>query len=94
MLNPQSTEKLHEPINIKFEKRKVCSSFKDNIWGADLADMPLISKFTKEFRFLLCVFDIHSKYVWAVPLKDIKCITTNAFQKFEMSLIANKTKYG
>ena len=44
--------------------------------------MQLISKFTKGFRFLLCVIDIFSKYVWVVPLKDKKVITiTNAFQK-------------
>ena len=36
----------------------------------------------KEIRFLLCVTDIFSKYVWAIPLKDKKGITiTNAFQK-------------
>ena len=60
----------------------VYSRFKDNIWGADLADMQLISKFNKGFRFLLCVIDIFSKYAWVVPLKDKKGITiTNAFQK-------------
>ena len=47
-------------------------AFKDNIWGADLADMQLISKFIKGFRFLLCVIDIFSKYAWVVPLKDKK----------------------
>ena len=41
-----------------------------NIWGADLADTQLISKFNKGFSFLLCVIDIFSKYAWAVPLKD------------------------
>ena len=50
--------------------------------GADLADMRLISKFNKGFRFLLCVIDIFSKYAWVVPLKDKKDVTiTNAFQK-------------
>ena len=44
------------------KKRAVYSGFKDNIWGADLADMQLISKFNKGFRFLLCVIDIFSKY--------------------------------
>ena len=39
------------------------SSFKDNIWGADLTDMQLISKVKTGFRFLLCVIDIYSKYV-------------------------------
>ena len=50
----------------------VYSGFKDNIWGADLADMELISEFNKGFRFLLCVIDIFSKYAWVVPLKDKK----------------------
>ena len=44
--------------------------------------MQLIGKFYKEFRFLLCVLDIYSKYPWVIPLKDKKGITiTNAFQK-------------
>ena len=30
-----------------FKKRKVYSSFKDSIWGLDLADMQLISKYNK-----------------------------------------------
>ena len=58
------------------------SSFKDKIWGADLADMQLISKFNKRFTFLLCVADIFSKYAWIVPLKDKKGVSiVNTFQK-------------
>ena len=30
---------LHKPLIKKFEKRKVYSQFKDNIWGVDLADL-------------------------------------------------------
>ena len=52
--NKQLAEELHKPIIKKFKKRKVYSAFKDNIWGADLADMQLISKFNKGFSFLLC----------------------------------------
>ena len=80
--NEQLAEQLHKPIIRKFKKRTVYSRSKDNIWGADLADMQLISKFNKGFRFLLCVIDIFSKYVWVVPLKDKKGISiVNAFQK-------------
>ena len=58
------------------------SSFSDNIWGEDLADMQLLSKFNKGFRFLLCVIDIFSKYAWVIPLKDKKGISiVNAFQE-------------
>ena len=35
----QLSEELHKSIIRKFKKRGVYSSFKDNIWGADLADM-------------------------------------------------------
>ena len=56
-------------------------SFKDNICGVDLADMPLLSKFNQGFRFLLCVIDIFSKYAWVVSVKDKKGISiVNAFQ--------------
>ena len=37
-------------------------SFIGNIWGADLADVQLISKFNKGFCFLVCVSDVFSKY--------------------------------
>ena len=44
--------------------------------------MQLISKFNKEFKFLLCVIDIYSKYASGNPLKDEKGITiADAFQK-------------
>ena len=44
--------------------------------------MQLISKVNKGIRFLLCGFDIFSKYAWVIPLKDKEWITiTNAFQK-------------
>ena len=51
-------EELHKPIIREFKNRKVHSTFIDNIWGADLADMQLISKFNKGIRFFLCVIDI------------------------------------
>ena len=68
MSNKDLAEELHKPIIRKFEKRKAYSPFIDNIWGADLADMQLISKFNEGFRFLLWVTDIYSKYAWVIPL--------------------------
>ena len=70
--NYQLTNELHKPIIKKFKKRKVYSSVRDNIWGLDLADMQLLSKYNKEIKYLLCTIDIFSKYAWAVPLKDEK----------------------
>ena len=68
--NKQLANELYKPIIRKFEERKVYSTFKDNIWGIDLADMQLLRKYNKGIKFLLCVIDIFSKYAWVVPLKD------------------------
>ena len=49
-------EKLHKPIIKNFKKRKVYSSFKNNIWGVDLAGMQLISKYNKGIRYLFMCY--------------------------------------
>ena len=93
--NLQLAEELHKPIIRKFKKGKVYSEFKDNIWGADLADMQLKSKFNKGFIFLFCVIDNFSKYARVVPLKDKKGISiVNGFQKIlkESNRIQAKSK--
>ena len=74
--------KHNEQLAKELHKRTVYLRFKDKIWGADLADMQLISKFNKGFRFLLCVINSFSKYAWVVPLKDKKSVSIfDAFQK-------------
>ena len=75
MPNQQLANEIHKPIIRKFLKRKVYSSFKDNVCGTDLADMQLISKYNKGIRYLLCAIDLFSKYAWLVPLKDKKRVT-------------------
>ena len=77
----QLADELHKLIIRKLKKCKVYSSFKDNIWGADLAidkqiqqritDMQIISKCNKGIQFL-CAIHIFSKYAWVIPLKDKK----------------------
>ena len=48
------------------------SSFKDNIWGVDLADMQSLSKFNKGIKYLLCAIDLFNKYARVIPLKEKK----------------------
>ena len=76
--NSQLANELHKPIIKKFKKRKVYSSFKDNIWDVDLAGI----------RCLLFAIGLFSKYAFVVLLKDKKGATIiNAFQS-----ILNKSK--
>ena len=66
----------------KCNKRKVYSSFRDNIWGVDLADMQSLSRYNKITKYLLCAIDLFSKYSWVIPLKDKKGASiVNAFKK-------------
>ena len=52
---------LHKPIISTFKKRKVYSSFRDNVSGVDLADMKSLSKYNKGNKYLLCAIDLFSK---------------------------------
>ena len=66
----------------KSKRRKVYSSFRDNIWGAHLANMQSLSKYNKGINYLLCAIDFFSKYAWFVPIKDKKGISiVNEFKK-------------
>ena len=70
----------------------------DEIWAADLVDMQQYTKWNKDYKYLLMVIDVFSKYGWILPLKDKKGETaTKAFQtifrdrKPEYGLIKVKT---
>ena len=50
--NYQLANEHHKPIFRKFKKRKVYSSFRDNIWGVDFADLQSPSKDNKGNKYL------------------------------------------
>ena len=75
-------DELHKSVIKKFNKRKVYSQFKDNIWEVDLADMQSLSRKKKIIKYLLCAIDLYRKYAFVVLLKDKKGISiVNAFYK-------------
>ena len=58
------------------------SSYGDNIWGIDLADMQSLSKYNKGIKYLLCANDLFRKYEWVIPIKDKEGTSiVNAFKK-------------
>ena len=83
---------------------------KDNIWAADFVEMESLSTKNKNVKYLLCVIDIFTKYLWVKPLKDkIGETVLNAFIQIvnesnrkpnklwvdqEESFIINVCKYG
>ena len=87
--NYQLPNELHKPICRKFKKRKVYSSYRDNVSGVDLADMQSLSKYNKGIKYLICAIDLFSKYAWVVSIKDKKGTSiVNAFKK----IISNRSK--
>ena len=50
--NYQLAIELHKPISRNFKKRKVYSSFRNNIWGVSLADMQSLGKYNKGDQYL------------------------------------------
>ena len=71
----QLADELHKPITRNFQKRKVISNTRDDIWAADLVEMQKFSKWNKGIRYLLMVIDVFSKYGWIRSLKDKKTET-------------------
>ena len=61
--NYQLADELHKPIIRKFNKRKVYSSFRDNIWGVNVADMQSLSRYNKRIKYLLCAIDFHGLFL-------------------------------
>ena len=52
--NYQLANELHRQI-IRKIKRKIFSSFRDIIWGVDLADMQSLSKYNRGIKYFLIV---------------------------------------
>ena len=57
-------DELHKPIQMKFKKRTVFASGADAIWTADLVDMQSFLKSNKDFKYILMIIDVFSKYGW------------------------------
>ena len=92
--NYQLGNELHRKIIRKFKKRNVHSSFRDNIWGADLPDMQSLSKINKGIKYLLCVINLFSKYAWVVFIKTKEESVLLIHFKKQSQQDTNRRKYG
>ena len=65
--NYQFASELHKQVTKKFKTQKVYSSFRDNIWDADLADMQSLSKYNKGIKYycaqLICLVNTHALFL-------------------------------
>lgn len=68
-LKNQETVQLNRPTTSKQEYGKIVSRHVDDIWQADLMDMQKLYKFNSNYKWLLTIIDIYSRYAWMIPLK-------------------------
>ena len=67
--------------NPKFGRERITPLYKDQTWSADLIDKSSLSKYNNNYKFLLTVIDMFTKYAWAFPLKNKSGLSiTNSFK--------------
>ena len=69
-LSHQDAYTLHKPVRYKFPRRKIIVGGIDHQWQADLIDVQPLKKENDQFRYLLTVIDIFSRYAFVVPIKN------------------------
>src|SRR5271156_1416563 len=65
-VSEQDAHEMHHRIVRHFPRRSVIVNNIDDIWSADLVEMPN----DKGYHYILTVIDVFSKYAWAIPLKN------------------------
>ena len=74
-------KELFNPQITKFRRERIIPLYKDETWSADLIDKSSLSKYNNNYKFILTVIDIFTKYAWAIPLKNKSGLSiTNGFK--------------
>ena len=75
------TKEIFSPVIKKFQRIQIQTHYKDECWSIDLIDRSNLSKYNKNYKFIFTIIDNHTKYAWAIPLKDKSGkSTTTAFK--------------
>ena len=74
-------KEVFSPQITKFRSERIIPLYKDETWSADLTDKSSLSKYNNNYKFILTVIDIFTKYAWAIPLKNKSGLSiTNGFK--------------
>ena len=77
----QLAKEVFSPQITKFKRQRIVPLYKDETWSADLIDKSTLSKYNNNYKFILTVIDIFTKYAWAIPLKNKSGLSiTNGFK--------------
>ena len=77
----QLAKEVFSPQITKFKRQRIIPLYRDETWSADLTDKSSLSKYNNNYKFILTVIDIFTKYAWAIPLKNKSGLSiTNGFK--------------
>ena len=75
-------KEIFSPVIKKFQRIQIQTHYKDECWSIDLIDRSSLAIYNKNYKFIFTIIDNHTKYAWAIPLKDKSGkSTTTAFKK-------------
>jgi Integrase core domain len=63
-------DELHKSARRNFKRRTVIVKGLDDLFQADLVEMLPFAKINKNYKYLLTVINVFSKYAWAIPIKN------------------------
>ena len=58
----QLAKEVFSPQITKFKRQRIKPLYKDETWSADLIDKSSLSKYNNNYKFILTVIDIFTKY--------------------------------
>ena len=77
----QLAKEVFSPQITKFKRQRIIPLYKDETWLADLIEKSSLSKYNNNYKFIITVIDIFTKFAWAIPLKNKSGLSiTNGFK--------------
>ena len=74
-------KEVFSPQITMFRRERIKPLYKDETWSADLIDKSSLSQYSNNYKFLLTVIDIFTKYAWSIRLKNKSGLSiTNVFK--------------
>ena len=80
-MKKEIVKEIFSPVIKKFQRVQIQTHYKDECWSIDLIDKTILANYNKNYKFIFTIIDNHTKYAWAIPLKDKSGkSTTNALK--------------
>ena len=87
-------KEIFSPVIKKFQRIQIQTHYRDECWCIDLIDRSSLAKYNKNYKFIFTIIDNHTKYAWAIPIKDkTGKSTTTAFKSLKKQK-ENLIKFG